>query len=156
MTLLQHCIIPCSACRISINQELSHFSMDWAEILHHYYLGWKDEVCRQNIDPAALQYSMQRCRISNRTITTPFLIGLNWNFACLFLRCKQSSLYKKQWPCSTALFHAAHAEFLSAKNSAISQWIELKLHYRQWLCPLSTFWGEIFFDDFTWGESNFF
>ena len=29
---LQHCSIPCSACRISISKELGHFSMDWAEI----------------------------------------------------------------------------------------------------------------------------
>ena len=42
---------------------LSHFSTDWAEILHDSYLSGKDEVCRQNIDPAAMQYSMQRCRI---------------------------------------------------------------------------------------------
>ena len=46
-------------------------------ILHDCYLGGKDEVCRQNIDPAALQYSMQRCRISNQTITQPFLIRLS-------------------------------------------------------------------------------
>ena len=67
---------------------LSHFSTDWAEILHDCYLGGKDEVCRQNIDPAALQYSMQHCRISNRTITQPFLIGLSWNLAWLLLRYK--------------------------------------------------------------------
>ena len=28
---------------------LSHFSMDWAEILHDCSLGGKDQVCRQNI-----------------------------------------------------------------------------------------------------------
>ena len=66
----------------------SHFSTEWAEILNDCYLGGKDEVCRQNIDPAALQYSMQRCRISNRTITQTFLIGLSWNLAWLLLRCK--------------------------------------------------------------------
>ena len=60
---------------------LSHFSTEWAEILHDCYLGGKDEVCRQNIDPAALQYSMQRCRISNWTITMPFLNLLRWNFS---------------------------------------------------------------------------
>ena len=70
---------------------LSHFWTEWAEILHDCYLGGKDEVCRQNIDPAALQYSMQRCRIYNQTVTQPFLIGLSWNLAWLLLRCKQSS-----------------------------------------------------------------
>ena len=64
---------------------LSHFSTEWAEILHDCYLGGKDEVSRQNIDPAALQYSMQHCRISNRTITQPFLIGLSWNLVLLLL-----------------------------------------------------------------------
>ena len=86
---------------------LSHFSTDWAEILYDCYLGGKDEVCRQNLDPAALQYSMQRCRISNRTITQPFLSGLSWNLAWLLLRCKQSILDTKQWPCITAVLHAA-------------------------------------------------
>ena len=56
---------------------LSHFSTDSAEILHDCYLGGKDEVCRQNIDPAALQYSMHCCRISNQIITQSFLIGLS-------------------------------------------------------------------------------
>ena len=56
---------------------LSHFSMDSADTLLECYLGGEDDVCRQNIDPAALQYSMQRCRISNWTITQPFLIGLS-------------------------------------------------------------------------------
>ena len=60
---------------------LSHFSTEWAEILHDCYLGGKDKVCRQNIDPAALlQYSMQHCSISNWTIIQPFPIGLRWNF----------------------------------------------------------------------------
>ena len=40
---------------------------------------------------SVLQYFMQRCRISNRTITQPFLTGLSWNLAWLLLRCKQSS-----------------------------------------------------------------
>ena len=52
-------------------QEASAQSVKKPEILHDC------EVCIQNIDPAALQYSMQRCRISNRTITQRFLIGLN-------------------------------------------------------------------------------
>ena len=30
-------------------QYLSHFSTDWAEILHDCSLGGKDQVCRQNI-----------------------------------------------------------------------------------------------------------
>ena len=67
---------------------LSHFSTKWAVILHDCFLGGKDEVCRQNIDPAALQYSMQRCRIFNRTITQPYFIGLSWNLAWLLLSCK--------------------------------------------------------------------
>ena len=104
---------------------LSHFLMDWAEILHDWYLGGKDEVCRQNIDPAALQYSMQRCRISNRTITQPFLIGLSWNFLWLFLRWKQSSLDTKQWRCSTAVFHAAHAEFQPRTQPFSMDWAEI-------------------------------
>ena len=56
---------------------LRHFSTERAEILHDCYLGGKDEVCRQNIDPSALQYSMQRCSISIRIINQPFLIGLS-------------------------------------------------------------------------------
>ena len=40
---------------------------------------------------------------SLQTITQPFLIGLRWNL----VRCKQSSLVTKQWPSSTAVFHAA-------------------------------------------------
>ena len=38
--------------------------MDWAEILHDDSLDGKDQIYSQNSDPAALQYSMQRCRIS--------------------------------------------------------------------------------------------
>ena len=60
------------------------------------------------------------CRISNRTRTQPFLIRLSLNLAWLLRRCKQSSLDTKQWPCGTAVFHTVHAEFLSAKHSAIS------------------------------------
>ena len=132
---------------------LSHFSTDWAEILHDCYLGGKDEVCRQNIDPAALQYSMQRCRISNQTITQPFLIRLSLNLAWLLRRCKQSSLDTKQWPCGTAVFHTVHAEFLSAKHSAISQWIKLKLHY---IAVSQPFKVNFFLWHFSWRGYNFF
>ena len=125
-----------------------HF--DFAKLrpgLHDCYLGKMDKVCRQNIDPAALQYSMQRCRISNQTITQPFLIRLSWNLAWLLFSCKQSSLDTKQLPCSTAIFHAAHSEFLSAKNSSISQWIELKLHYR---LPRESIITQPFFNQMSW------
>ena len=104
----------------------SHFLTEWAEILHDSYLGGKDDVWRQNIDPAALQYTMQRCRISNRTITQPFLMGLSWNLAWLLLRCKQSSLDTKYRPFNTAVFHAALQNLYSDHNSAISYPINLK------------------------------
>ena len=54
-------------------------------------------------------------------ISQPFLNGFSWNWAWLFLRFKQSSLDTKQWPCSTAVFHAVHAECLSI------DWAEITL-----------------------------
>ena len=40
-------------------------------------------------------------------ISQPFLNGLTWNFAWWFSKWKGSSLWSKQWPCSTAVLHAA-------------------------------------------------
>ena len=96
---------PCSKCLYWLH--FFHFSTELAEILHDCYLGGKDKVCRQNIDPAALQYSMQRCRISSQTITQPFLIQLSWNLAWLLFRWKGWSLQTKYRPCSIAVLYAA-------------------------------------------------
>ena len=52
-------------------QYLIHFSTDWAEILHDWFLGGKDPAYRlqiQNSDPAALQYPMQRHRILKHSV----------------------------------------------------------------------------------------
>ena len=47
-----------------ISLYLNHFLTDWPEILHDDSLSGKDDVYGQNSYPAALQYYMQRCRIS--------------------------------------------------------------------------------------------
>ena len=46
-------------------------------------------------------------RNSNQPISQPFLNGLSWNFAWWLPRWLGWSLESKQWPCSTAVFHAA-------------------------------------------------
>ena len=46
-------------------------------------------------------------RNSKQPISQPFLNGLSWNFACWLPRWLGWSLESKQWPCSTAVFHAA-------------------------------------------------
>ena len=47
------------------------------EKLFDYVLVWKDKVYRQNSETAALQYSMQRCRISNPPIAKLYQLQLN-------------------------------------------------------------------------------
>ena len=58
--------IPCSTALHNLwtlySVYLSH--EPWAKILHDYSLGGNDQVYNQNIDPAALQFSMQHWRIS--------------------------------------------------------------------------------------------
>ena len=75
---LQYCSIPCSAAEFIISLYVSHFSSYWVEIRHDPFVRGKDHVERKNSDPAALQYFMQCCRISEyftAYISQPFL---NW------------------------------------------------------------------------------
>ena len=99
---LKHCSIRCSAAESLNNKSLylSHFSTDWAEILHDDSLDGKDQVYSRTSDPAALQSSMQRCRIFKqyKPISQLFLGGLSWNFARWLSRWKGLSLKSKQWP----------------------------------------------------------
>ena len=65
-------------------------------------------------------------RNSKLPISQPFLNGLSWNFAWWLSRWKGSSLESKDWPCSTAVFHAALQNLWLDHNSAIFYRIKLK------------------------------
>ena len=64
ITLYQPPAPPSPRCTCFYWLYLSQFLTDWPEILHDESLSGKDQVYGQYIDPAALQYHMQRCRTS--------------------------------------------------------------------------------------------
>ena len=71
-------------------------------------------------------------------ISQPFLNGLSWNFAWWLSMWKGSSLESKEWPCSTAVFHAALQ----------NPWTL----YNLYLSHISTDWAEISHDDSLGGK----